>query len=134
MSGAGKRRRRGGGRISPNTEGNGNKSHQNPAQLDGTSAPGSTGQHAGMKSPPGSPRAGPPPPRGRSPPPATPTFGSIGQILQDGSLPLRDPARDPERVPKVTDMCRNVDLPADAYQQNPEVNMFLCLVVRATLP
>ncbi|OJD13843.1 hypothetical protein AJ78_05739 [Emergomyces pasteurianus Ep9510] len=125
MSGAGKRRRRRGGRGGPN-EGNGDDAPQNPAQLDGTSGPGSSGQRAGVNSPLGSPRGGSPPPRGRSPPPSSSTFGSIGQMVQGGDLPLRDPARDPERPRKMTDMCRNIDLPGDAYQLNPEWVGHIC--------
>ncbi|KAG5287396.1 eukaryotic translation initiation factor 2c [Histoplasma capsulatum G186AR] len=120
MSGAGKRRRRGGGRTRPNNEGNGNENPQSNAQFDGTSGPGGAGQRAGVNSPPRSPRAGSPPSRGRSPAPATPTIGSIGQVMQGSNLPLRDPARDPERASRITDMCRNIDLPADAYLLNPE--------------
>ncbi|QSS64894.1 eukaryotic translation initiation factor 2c [Histoplasma capsulatum] len=134
MSGAGKRRRRGGGRTRPNNEGNGNENPQSNAQFDGTSGPGGAGQRPGVNSPPRSPRAGSPPSRGRSPAPATPTIGSIGQVMQGSNLPLRDPARDPERASRITDMCRNIDLPADAYLLNPEVSIFLRLVAGVTLP
>ncbi|PGG99477.1 hypothetical protein GX51_06297 [Blastomyces parvus] len=135
MSGAGKRRRQRARQNSASKADNGNSSHQSHAQFDGTSGPGSTGHRPGMSSPlasprarmnspPGSPRAGSPAARGRSPGPGTPTFGSIAQRMETGNLPLRDPARDPERIPKLTDMCRNIDLPADAYQLNPEPNIF----------
>ncbi|OAX78889.1 hypothetical protein ACJ72_06800 [Emergomyces africanus] len=134
MSGAGKRRRRRGGGNGGQNEGSGNSAHQNPAQLDGTSGPGSSGQRAGVNPPLGSPRAASPPPRGNSPPPPTPTFGSIGQMVQGGDLPLRDPARDPERVGKMTDMCRNIDLSADAFQLNPEFGLHYLEVQKCLFP
>ncbi|EEH39864.2 hypothetical protein PAAG_02053 [Paracoccidioides lutzii Pb01] len=116
MSGAGKRRGFSGGIASPpQIQRDRSRSRQNShAQYDGTSGPGSSG-HSGMNSPPGSPCVA-----SRSPP-GTLTFGSIQGQMQGRDVPLRDPARDPRRIPKITDMCRNADLPADAYALNHEI-------------
>ncbi|EEH20044.1 hypothetical protein PABG_02303 [Paracoccidioides brasiliensis Pb03] len=109
MSGTGKRRSCSGRIASPPIQRDRSRSRQNShAQYDG--GPGSSG-HRGMNSPPGSPRVA-----SRSPP-GTLTFGSIQGQMQGGDIPLRDPARDPRRIPKISDMCRNVDLPADALSQ-----------------
>ncbi|PGH18114.1 hypothetical protein AJ79_00742 [Helicocarpus griseus UAMH5409] len=123
MSGAGKRRRRGGGGHGQNGS---NSPQNNHAQYDGASG-GNAGQRPAMNSPPGSPKS---PLRGMGPPPGTPGFGSIqGQMMGGDDVPLRDPARDPERSPKFTDICRNIDLPSDAYSLNSGVSMISFVVL-----
>lgn len=123
MSGAGKRRR-GRGRGNQGHPAETPKDKGTVEQYDGPSddprgrvpAPGSVRSPA-MSPGRNSPSAGPRSPRMASPTPQAgmgPASGAQGSIEGVMAQPM-DPARDVARVSRYTDMCKNLDLPAEAY-------------------
>ncbi|KAK2773705.1 hypothetical protein FQN52_004512 [Onygenales sp. PD_12] len=121
MSGAGKRRRKAEKQRAQEQE----TSSPTPAQYDGpSSAP------RGQGSPIGSPTRSRATSPGRAP--MSPTMGSIQGQMQ-GNIPSHDPALDPANIPKLTDMCRNIDLPSDAYRLNGEA-AFILFTMSASQP
>ena len=133
MSGAGKRRRGGGDHRKPPHQEESNNLHQElPAQFDGPSTQGSPhppggprpqpGRTAGLNVPVNSPATSPRIPSTGSPIPTSQgPLSPPHSIAQCMSAQTGDPARD--RVSRLTDMYRNLDLPPDAYQLDNMVSI-----------